>query len=492
MDSGAIEIITGCMVSGKCLGKGTRVLMANGTVKNVENILSGDFVMGSYSEPVLVDSITSGIDTMYKIKQFRVNYNGITQEAKSYIVNSSHILSLKNKVYNKNYPTGQILNISVDDYVNVISEGIRMDITQDYRGYKNPVLEYHNGYKDTAFIPECKHTSLLFSSIPQKILLGSLSVRKKWLACVLEEYGIFEPEGIYFKLKNMTYDKHKFFRIIESLGFTIERANKKFQEEDYEAEDFLIRGNELQYLPWEYTQFEGDSNLRNDEFKKQKPFLFVQNERLYNIEIEKLEENEYFGFTLDDDNHLFMLADFTITHNTTELLKRLSCDAFVGKNVLFINHSSDVRNGSNFSTHNPLFKNFHVDNVNINISSYTTLPDFSEIEKYHTIGIDEGQFFTNIEKVVEYAEVYGKRVIISGLIGDSKRKLFGDMYKLMPKASKFDLIPASCMKCAEEKPQHVDAFFTHRTVSDEGQLLIGGLEKYIPVCLKHYLSLNQK
>ena len=71
---------------GKCLGKGTKVLMSTGEFKNVENILPGELVMGPDSIPKKVISIVTGKDDMYRINQYKGD---------PYVVNSEHILSLK-------------------------------------------------------------------------------------------------------------------------------------------------------------------------------------------------------------------------------------------------------------------------------------------------------------------------------------------------------------------------------------------------------------
>jgi hypothetical protein len=72
--------------SGKCIARGTKVLMYDGTIKNVEDIKVGQQVMGDDSTPRNVLETHSGTDTMYKVENKR---------GESYTVNSHHILSLK-------------------------------------------------------------------------------------------------------------------------------------------------------------------------------------------------------------------------------------------------------------------------------------------------------------------------------------------------------------------------------------------------------------
>ena len=72
--------------SAGCLSKGTKVLMFDGSFKEVEYIEVGDKLMGIDSTPRTVLSTTSGTEQMYWIRQLK---------GMDYRVNESHILSLK-------------------------------------------------------------------------------------------------------------------------------------------------------------------------------------------------------------------------------------------------------------------------------------------------------------------------------------------------------------------------------------------------------------
>lgn len=71
--------------SGKSLFKGEMVMMYDGTVRKVEELQTGDVVMGDDSTPRIIYHTHSGIDTVYKVTNRR---------GESYTVNSHHILSL--------------------------------------------------------------------------------------------------------------------------------------------------------------------------------------------------------------------------------------------------------------------------------------------------------------------------------------------------------------------------------------------------------------
>lgn len=72
--------------SGKCHGKGTEILMYDGSIKKVEDVQVGDLLMGDDSTPRKVLSLARGRDKMYEV----CNTKGDT-----YVVNSEHILTLK-------------------------------------------------------------------------------------------------------------------------------------------------------------------------------------------------------------------------------------------------------------------------------------------------------------------------------------------------------------------------------------------------------------
>lgn len=72
--------------SGKCVQRGTPIIMHDGSIKKVETIVTGDMLMGDDSAPRKVLSIARGQDLMYDV---------IPVKGDKYTVNSDHILCLK-------------------------------------------------------------------------------------------------------------------------------------------------------------------------------------------------------------------------------------------------------------------------------------------------------------------------------------------------------------------------------------------------------------
>lgn len=108
---------------GKCLGKGTKIVMYSGALKKVEDVKVGDLLMGVDSKPRKVLSTITGTEMMYWISQKK----GI-----DYRVNGSHLLSLKRSKNEGNKKHGEIKNISVND---ILSNHAKSFLDR-WKGYK--------------------------------------------------------------------------------------------------------------------------------------------------------------------------------------------------------------------------------------------------------------------------------------------------------------------------------------------------------------------
>lgn len=156
--------------------------------------------------------------------------------------------------------------------------------------------------------------------------------------------------------------------------------------------------------------------------------------------------------------------------------------------VLIINSKKDTRNLKqikNLTTHNKYQDYQFPQNVE-NIS----VDNLSEIEKekikiYDYLAIDESQFFKDLKEFVDTCLILGKYIHCAGLISDSDKKPFGQLYLLVPYADEVKQIKAYCAQC---RYWHKNAVFTKwvgeckKTSSVE----VGASGKYVPVCGKHY------
>ncbi len=101
--------------SGKCFGKDTPIRMFDGSIKKVQNVNNGDFVMGPDSKKRVVHGTTSGKEEMYLVESH--------DKTISFKCNISHILSLKAScsiiICGKSYSKTDIINISIKDYLSL-------------------------------------------------------------------------------------------------------------------------------------------------------------------------------------------------------------------------------------------------------------------------------------------------------------------------------------------------------------------------------------
>ena len=112
--------------TGKCYGKDTKILMYDGTFKNVQDICVGDEIMGDDSTKRNVVALTRGNAPMYKI---------IPNKGNPFIVTSNHTLSLR-RTNTTTHPerNGEIINITVNDYLKQSKT-----FKHQMKLYKNPI-----------------------------------------------------------------------------------------------------------------------------------------------------------------------------------------------------------------------------------------------------------------------------------------------------------------------------------------------------------------
>jgi len=363
---GDLVIIAARPAMGKCLGKGTKVLMYDGSLKKVEDVRVGDKLMGDDSTQRNVLSLAQGQEEMYWIRQNK----GI-----DYRVNKSHILSLKRSRNEGKHKHGDILNIEVSEYI-----GKSDKFKSNYKGYKiavefeekkldiepyflglwlgdgrssdvriatedDEVVSYLQEYAFTLdkklhryeVVGKCtmfgitniqKEGALRDVSnslqgklrtlgvidnkhIPQSYLTGSREQRLALLAGLLDSDGYYDDKfhvmEIVQKRKNLA-EQVKF--LADSLGFRASFVKKKatIKSIGYESDVYRVRiVGHLDTIPTLIP-------------RKQARALVSKREHMHTgIKVEFDKVDDYYGFVLDG-NHLFLLEDMTVTHNTALVL----------------------------------------------------------------------------------------------------------------------------------------------------------------------------
>jgi len=142
---------------------------------------------------------------------------------------------------------------------------------------------------------------------------------------------------------------------------------------------------------------------------------------------------------------------------------------------LYINHSLDTRGEFFYSHNNEL--NFK------NVKCIKTNQLNDEIVKdHHLIGIDEAQFFSDINIVVKWVEEMGKTVYVAGLHSDYKREKFGNMMDLIHFCDTLTILSAKC-ECGK------NALFSNRIQKSDEKIMVGSSE-YEPVCRSCFVLKN--
>ena len=346
---GTAIAINGPMGTGKCHTFDTPILMHDGSVKMVQDIVVGDKVMGDDSKCRNVLSLGRGEDDLYDI----VHSNG-----EKYGVNSEHIMCLKQSGMNiiKNVKTKsgetkyKVCYFDKNDYKQHSrrfcdqTEAERylhdMKLEHDYieipvktllklpkyirvnlKGYKRGV-EFSR--KNVPFDPYIIGASLeekvpFNKHIPDVYKINDRQTRLELLAGIIDTDGSYcdNSKGYDIIQKNKVLADDILF-VARSLGFS---ANMS------QCEKSCMYEGEKRTGTYYRMHLSGD-NLSSIPVKC--PRKMAKNERVINkdsmvmgITIEPRGWGKYYGFELDK-NHKYLLGDFTITHNTSLVKEGIS------------------------------------------------------------------------------------------------------------------------------------------------------------------------
>ena len=171
---------------------------------------------------------------------------------------------------------------------------------------------------------------------------------------------------------------------------------------------------------------------------------------------------------------------------TTELIRECERYKSIGKKVLYISPIVDNRNKKvvlgNYLSYNLGKINTHNNNYVqcIKLESLNELENnWEEILKWDVFGIDEAQFFNNLD-IVKSLVNNNKIVIVSGLDGDFKQEKFGCILNLIPICDDIVKLHALCKMCNDG----TIGVFSKRIINNQDQTLIGGKDEYLAVCRK--------
>jgi len=354
---------------GKCLGKDTPVMMFDGTIKMVQDIIPGELLMGDDSTPRRVLSTCTGHEELYRV---------VPVKGDPYVVNESHILSLKTST-KKVEKNGQIVDVCVRDFLK-LSTGRKADL----KGWRAPVTfperevpldPYMVGY----WLGDGSSRSAVITSQESTVLhyfhrnLGRYGLHLNYTSKY--DYRIMDSKrpNFFFKtLRDLDLVQNKHIPhvykcnsrwvqlqilagLIDSDGSVVAGGSgwEITQKNERLLDDILFLCRSLGFAcykkkctnapggPKKGTYFRCSISGKGVEEvpckvlrKVAEPRTHKKNVLVTGIKLESIGPGEYFGFEIDG-NHRFLLGDFTVTHNT---VCALALAARLGRRTMIVVH----------------------------------------------------------------------------------------------------------------------------------------------------------
>lgn len=290
-----INIILSPPGTGKCLAKNTLVLMYDGSLKKVQDIVSGDKLMGWDSRPRNVLSTTMGREEMFDLVDEEGNI--------LFTCNRSHILTLVD--------SGKFVEKTVDD---IVKNGNTLPMTFvkfiDFKKKLIPASPYDMGKK------LIKESVSSFIQSVDNFIINDFETRFAFLAGIIDSF--FSLRENYYQLVLQKEIVDKIIFLCRTLGIKVSwKLNGK-------NKILKLSGSRILRIPVK-------RNLNKIEgFSRVKLKNSVDD---YTIKFKLVSKGTdfYYGFCIDDDKR-FVLGNLLITHNT-EFIKSL---ARSGKRIMLV------------------------------------------------------------------------------------------------------------------------------------------------------------
>jgi hypothetical protein len=343
---------------GKCWGYGTELLLADGGVKQVQNIVEGDKLAHPVSGYQTVTGTTVGRAPMYRVSSTSVHVD----KFQPFTCNGDHILVLEQA--GRNVSDG-VVEMTVNDYMKLSDRDKRLRYklyrsSVDYSTRDIKIDPYvlgvwlgdghHNTTQITLNDSDAKYILPAFHAEADKY---GLSLRKteydshctgysfthgrfyhgkpNWLF-YLREYGICHSKNIPDDY--LYNDKHSRYELLAGLldtdgylspdktCFEIVQKHKIFAERICQLVSGLgmntsMREKVVNGQSYWRVHISGDTHLIPTRVPRKTAKKRKINKRfnVFGFKVEEIGEDLYYGFTLDGDG-LCLLKDCIVTHNT--------------------------------------------------------------------------------------------------------------------------------------------------------------------------------
>lgn len=333
-----------------CHIKGTKVLMYDGSIKNVEDIVIGDILMGDDSTPRVVQELYNGTDQLYKVTLSNGDYQIVNSHHPVYFkkynwnkgIYTEHTLTAPELMKIKSLDKGYYIPKAVLEFQNkpvIINpyflglwlgdgDSTRLDIANE----DSEVLNWlSNNYEGTIRNLKQSNTCKVFhiskkthiynrvfndlnlfnnKHIPVDYKINSSEIQLQVVAGLIDTDGTYNNKKNFFEI-TQRYDKKHILDDIkfmcESNGLRCSLSSRIGTGKKKGILHYRLRiSGDLSIIP---TKIERKKGIKYSSFKTRKCW------NDYTFKVEPYKVDEYYGFTVDK-NHLFVLGDLTITHNT--------------------------------------------------------------------------------------------------------------------------------------------------------------------------------
>lgn len=294
--------------AGKCHARDTPILMYDGSVRMVQDVMVGDLVMGDDSLPRTVVSLARGTDHLYDI---------IQEYGDTYRVNSAHILCLM-------HPVDGVFQVECTEYLEMCQRKKQLlkgyVAAIEFSSVATACSPYMLGFwladagppklLDYPKIPiVLKHlkrslmgTNMLAlrrllekeKHLPQSYIRNTLQVRHKVLAGLFDADGCMSRHGILLMVGSVDLAREIMF-VGRSVGLFVKMYRQPRRRQ------WLVR----MYGP----------NVGTIGCKFHKRTNALVRYPTQAIHVVYAGFDQYFGFAVDG-NHRYVLGDCTVTHNS--------------------------------------------------------------------------------------------------------------------------------------------------------------------------------
>ena len=353
-------IVIGHERASKCLGKGTPVMLYDGTILPVEDVKEGMMLMGDDSTPRRVLSLARGREPLYSVKASR---------GSTWVCNESHILSfkcsrdLRHRNGHLTHRKGDLIDLPLTEfkkkgiYWRSIWKQYQVGVDFPDSGFTPPFDPYiygawlaDGGFDTPSFCkpdgPMAKRWMDYWSSMPgyrvhcdpsnarclhqfarydlaktnpftdfirtstasgekrilRSYLTASREIRASLLAGLLDGDGCAQGNKFAITTKYPGLAKDIQF-LARSLGFYASEKKKigKIKSRGFEAEYRSV------YVSGDFTKL--------PTIQKSATSIRSNDPLCQSVAVKPIGEGDFYGFELDG-NRRFLLGDFTVTHNT--------------------------------------------------------------------------------------------------------------------------------------------------------------------------------